>query len=87
MAHTSSLEGEAGAGPIGGALPAAADQNVGGGGQPDTPPPAHRKRRRWPIWSEPHPRLTVPCNICGFSDSHSTVCPFGPEPTRTKERR
>jgi hypothetical protein len=46
-----------------------------------------RPSRRWPIWSEPHPRLTTPCNICGFAGTHSTVCPFGPEPTQSKERR
>jgi hypothetical protein len=74
--------GEAGAGPIGGASPAAPDQNVGGGGQPDTPPPAYRKRKRWPIWSESQSGSI--CNICGWTGSHSSVCPWGPEPTRSR---
>ncbi len=79
--------GKGGQGHIGGALPIAPDQNVGGGaGQPDTTPSPARKPRRWPIWSEPQ-TPSVPCNICGFAGSHSTVCPFGPEPTRSKVRR
>lgn len=66
------VAGEAGERPIGGAAPAA---------------PNRRRRKRWPIWSEPRAYERTPCNICGFAGAHSTVCPFGPEPTRSKERR
>jgi hypothetical protein len=56
-------------------------------GSRQVPPPLTKHRRRWPIWSEPQTPGT-PCNICGFdSRAHSNVCPFGPEPTRSKERR
>jgi hypothetical protein len=57
------------------------------------------RRKRWPIWSEPQSmRRTgvtqyygkdapTVCNICGFGlPEHSTVCPFGPEPTKSRER-
>jgi hypothetical protein len=56
---------------------------TGGAVRQAAPPP--RRRKRWPIWSEPNPRLTIPCNVCGFGVGHSTVCPFGPEPTKTRE--
>jgi hypothetical protein len=44
------------------------------------------RRRRWPIWSESRAYERTPCNICGWLLGHSTVCPFGPEPTRSKAR-
>jgi hypothetical protein len=77
MTHTSSPDGEkAGERPIGGAALTAPNRDVGDAGQPDTASPAHRKR--WPIWSES--QSTTICNVCGFTGSHSTVCPWGPMP-------
>ena len=68
--------GEAVAGQVGGIPPAEGD--TGGAARQAAPPP----RKPWPIWSE-----STRCNICGWAGEHSSVCPFGPEPTKSRESR